>query len=1333
MATNIGTPIPSPENFDIQKKAPIDERTWFETIAARDLLPLAVRYEGLECYVKDPFGNGATAAKVYRLIGGETNDYWTEMPISSVGGASTLEGLIDVVYPQALSNGQVLTYNNGSWGNATGSWVNNNNSIELVNSSNTVSIGGPNPDGYKLNVEGNSRVDTLTIGYDTSGIAKETPLRIKAYGSLAESADMVRISHVNNDRFVIKGNGYIYASNSNGTAQEIIRPYNTTAAAVSAEYWSTNTAGHYLRLPTDGESLEIGNKLNTITWGDSTSGARKILMSSDPYSNNYNTAGLFIQDDIQHQSTTSNDIDYAALRIDPRMRPSNTNTNIGYIGVHVSPSATYSSRYKYFDAFRSDMGNISFGGQANVGIGFTSEEIFGATLAIRNYNDQVPVFITDVNSGAICMHMRSTGNTGIKTVSDTTHALKLGTGGLYTPTATVVDLESTKTKINEHLFKYNSVETSVDDRFYTLCDITANAATPEDYIEINYAIPNPNDTYLSSGTVKVKMNGSNVKAYNVIDSDESAVSFRVIQTGTYTYSIFANLAFSGSTIYYNIKRTDSAGTITVTDTNVYEEVDLPAGITTLATNTGASSGTQFWTGSGTTDIYRSSGKVGIGVAPDNLDDSVLQVVGNTNTTGIAVLSTTASSKGSIRASNGYSFIVRDEANSVDRITVDDSGHVSIGTPQTQYDLGVDTIGARRIITTGSSVIEEVAINNLSKVSTTAPSDGYVLTYDDDNSEYVPKAIPTPVMPTQYWTEDVNGIIYPTTAAIAGAFGTATGDNTIGVKLTVQGDTSQYGDIYFKDSGVNNVSISSYNRGNNDFLIRNETAGVDLLRIHATEGATFNGDLNAENITLTTKLDSQSVTTDWLTVNSAARISSMETARLTEVVRAATNGQVLAYNTLTGSYEPSDITHPIPNLLWEEVNGSLIPTTASKYVTVGGAADNSAGVALTVNGITTLRNAIKFERLTGGDIITINADRTNGYSFLVKNATGNVELLKTVEGVGTTIADGVITNTITTTNTIANTVTTTDAHITGNAIVGNLSTSKLSSVGGNAPTDGDYLTWNAAAAEYLPSTLDTAAFENTLGSDITTTVEVGGIAANTSITSSTALKTILIDMLSPYIGPEFTSFNVTTSQIASELEIGTTALITAADWTINTDSAGAVPANITITGEGFTNNPYTGLSATADPGASITNNAVTTETWSITGFDAQGASTGTQVFTKDWYWGIKFGASATVVVDTATAQTVYDAVTAKTLSSNNTATFTCTSENNTSTLFTYLFMPVDLGDITNALLNGAAPVYGAFTKVGLWPVNNANGISHNIYVYKSNASGAFSTGDTISFS
>jgi hypothetical protein len=57
-------------------------------------------------------------------------------------------------------------------------------------------------------------------------------------------------------------------------------------------------------------------------------------------------------------------------------------------------------------------------------------------------------------------------------------------------------------------------------------------------------------------------------------------------------------------------------------------------------------------------------------------------------------------------------------------------------------------------------------------------------------------------------------------------------------------------------------------------------------------------------------------------------------------------------------------------------------------------------------------------------------------------------------------------------------------------------------------------------------------------------------------------------------------------------------------------------------------------------------------------------------------------------------------------------------------YTYISYPSTFGDISGIIMDGAAPVLGAFTKLSDVTVTNIYGESVNNIVYKSNSTNAF---------
>lgn len=86
--------ITSPQGYDIQAQEPIDSRLTKATLADRDAISIATRYEGLPVFV-------VSEGKTYQLIGGITNSDWSNPEGSNINLSGNLH---DMVY-----------YKSGGW------------------------------------------------------------------------------------------------------------------------------------------------------------------------------------------------------------------------------------------------------------------------------------------------------------------------------------------------------------------------------------------------------------------------------------------------------------------------------------------------------------------------------------------------------------------------------------------------------------------------------------------------------------------------------------------------------------------------------------------------------------------------------------------------------------------------------------------------------------------------------------------------------------------------------------------------------------------------------------------------------------------------------------------------------------------------------------------------------------------------------------------------------------------------------------------------------------------------------------------------------------------
>ena len=252
------------------------------------------------------------------------------------------------------------------------------------------------------------------------------------------------------------------------------------------------------------------------------------------------------------------------------------------------------------------------------------------------------------------------------------------------------------------------------------------------------------------------------------------------------------------------------------------------------------------------------------------------------------------------------------------------------------------------------------------------------------------------------------------------------------------------------------------------------------------------------------------------------------------------------------------------------------------------------------------------------------------------------------------------------------------------------------------------------------------------SDIVATVTpVGsGIHAGDTVAQGVSPWDFVRQLISPYVPPIFSTFSVN-FDLASTLEVGRTATITNATYSVTNDSESTPPNNIYISGIGW--NPAIYLSGspvtTNTTPITVQKTTASSESWVINGSGKYG-TTINRSFSKAWQYIHRFGASATVISDGSSAQTVITSLTNNALSSGKARTVTCTTDNADLTKYTYISYDSSYGALTSIIQNGALPVLTAFTRLPDYPYLNSYGVTRTMITYKSNSTGAFANGVTL---
>lgn len=259
----------------------------------------------------------------------------------------------------------------------------------------------------------------------------------------------------------------------------------------------------------------------------------------------------------------------------------------------------------------------------------------------------------------------------------------------------------------------------------------------------------------------------------------------------------------------------------------------------------------------------------------------------------------------------------------------------------------------------------------------------------------------------------------------------------------------------------------------------------------------------------------------------------------------------------------------------------------------------------------------------------------------------------------------------------------------------------------------------------------AAGESGLSSNITTTVSsAGGIAVGVVLPQGMTFTEYVRSEHAPYVQPSFTAFAIN-GNVSGVLEVGQTLTVSNATFTIKNDSEGNPPSDKHVVGTGFES---AALVSSSPHLADAVNKSIVryiqgSESWVITGKDSNNANT-SRTANRTWYHALKFGASATIVDDPASAQQVYAALQQKWLQANAAKTVICTADNQNINNYTYIVYPKSFGLLSNIIQNGALPVFSAFTLLDEFPADNIFGVSTTHYFYISNAPGAFELGTSL---
>ena len=252
----------------------------------------------------------------------------------------------------------------------------------------------------------------------------------------------------------------------------------------------------------------------------------------------------------------------------------------------------------------------------------------------------------------------------------------------------------------------------------------------------------------------------------------------------------------------------------------------------------------------------------------------------------------------------------------------------------------------------------------------------------------------------------------------------------------------------------------------------------------------------------------------------------------------------------------------------------------------------------------------------------------------------------------------------------------------------------------------------------------------LYADLVATVAAGGVeVGDTFQMTLDTVRTLFNAILAPYVASELTSIAISPG---ATVEVGRTITIVSATLKWEVDSETNPPKNATITGPGFTTAV---LSISPQivptiPSTTVQKLVNTSQAWTFAAQDKDGVALASRTGYVTWQYRWFFGGNSILIVDDATAQTVIAALRLGLLKPGLANTVKCEDEESNPLHNTYICYAAKFGDISTIVSNNADSILGAFTKLGDFNFNNAEGQTVSYRVYRSNATGAVQTDDTL---
>ena len=258
-------------------------------------------------------------------------------------------------------------------------------------------------------------------------------------------------------------------------------------------------------------------------------------------------------------------------------------------------------------------------------------------------------------------------------------------------------------------------------------------------------------------------------------------------------------------------------------------------------------------------------------------------------------------------------------------------------------------------------------------------------------------------------------------------------------------------------------------------------------------------------------------------------------------------------------------------------------------------------------------------------------------------------------------------------------------------------------------------------------------------DITSTISVGGIDINETIPVGTTIEDFINRIVSPYIEPVIDTFVVNGDIYGQYIELGRVFTVNNAEFSIINDSNGDGLLNMSILGFGFDSSTEVITSPhNADSGSvELSISSVGPYSWILQGEDhpTSGSSPVNIINRTYTIYGrtrFSFGASPVSINESSSDLDVSNLINSLQqmwLIDRRDTQVTCTSDNKNTSNYTYIAYSVSYGQLDNILKSGL-DAFGSFTLLGQFNYTNPYGNVTPFYVYKSNATGAFDSGNII---